>query len=155
MTAGAFGLQRRRLLIGVPASVLGAPLRAATPGVDAPPEPGAPRPIVIPPIRQERLPNGLTLLVVPRGGLPLVTASLYVRAGREVDPDDRAGLAILTGTLLTKGTRRGDRVVAGPKYSPAGRHLLLGRQQRRGLPVDGRNPGIEDHSATDSHGFSP
>lgn len=117
MTAGAFGLQRRRLLIGVPASVLGAPLRAATPGVDAPPEPGAPRPIVIPPIRQERLPNGLTLLVVPRGGLPLVTASLYVRAGREVDPDDRAGLAILTGTLLTKGTRRGDRDIPAPQIA--------------------------------------
>jgi zinc protease len=85
---------------------------AATPGVDAPPEPGPPRPVVVPPLSDERLPNGMRVVVVPRGGVPLVTATVLVRVGPEADPADRAGLADMTATLLTKGARRGARAVS-------------------------------------------
>ena len=84
---------------------------AATPGVDAPPQPGPPRPVVVPPLSDERLPNGMRVIVVPRGGVPLVTATVLVRVGPEADPPERAGLADMTATLLTKGARRGGRTV--------------------------------------------
>ena len=82
---------------------------AATPGVDAPPEPGPQRPLVVPGVLVQRLANGLNLLVVPRGALPLVTAALYVPAGREADAPARAGLAALTAGLLNKGALSGGK----------------------------------------------
>lgn len=85
--------------------------RAATPGVELPPVPGAQRPLVVPAIAEMRLANGVRLLVVPRPGVPLVTASLHVRAGREHDPLTLPGLAAMTAQLLTKGARRGGRDV--------------------------------------------
>lgn len=81
----------------------------ATPGVDAPPEPGPQRAIVVPTASAQRLANGLQLLTVARAGVPLVTASLYVRAGRESDPAALAGLAAITAGLLSKGARRGGK----------------------------------------------
>ena len=83
-------------------------LRAATPGIDAPPEPGAPPPLRVPTVQGQRLANGLQMLVVTRPGLPLVTAALHQRAGREADPPGLAGLAALTAALLAKGAWRGD-----------------------------------------------
>ena len=71
-------------------------LHAATPGIDAPPEPGAPPPLRVPTVQGQRLANGLQVLVVTRPGLPLVTAVLHQRAGREADPPGLAGLAALT-----------------------------------------------------------
>jgi zinc protease len=102
-------MKRRGLIAGL----VGSPwlARAATPGVDAPPEPGPPRPIHVPRIDQERLANGVQLLIVPRPGTPLVTASLYLRAGRVDDSPGKAGLAQLTNSLLTKGARRGGKAV--------------------------------------------
>jgi zinc protease len=83
----------------------------ATPGVDAPPDPAPPRPVVVPTPSDERLPNGLRVVVVPRHDVPLVTASLLVRAGPEADPPDRAGLADMTATMLAKGAQRAGRAV--------------------------------------------
>jgi zinc protease len=90
-----------------------APAAAATPGVDAPPEAQAPRPIVVPTLHEHRLPNGLTLVVAPRRDLPLVSLMLAVRTGPEADPQGRAGLAEMTASLLTMGvTRHGKAVPA-------------------------------------------
>jgi zinc protease len=83
----------------------------AMPGVDAPPLPGPPRPVAVPAVSDERLPNGMRVVVVPRGGVPLVTATVLVRVGPEADPPDRAGLADMTATLLAKGARRNGRTV--------------------------------------------
>lgn len=84
---------------------------ALPPGADAPPEPGPARAIAVPAVLETTLANGLTLIVVPRPGLPLVTARLLVRGGALADPPDRAGLASLTATLLTKGALREGRPV--------------------------------------------
>lgn len=86
-----------------------AALRAATPGVDAPPDPGPPRPLRLPPMHTEALANGVQLLVATRAHLPLVTAALYQHAGREADPARQSGLASLTAALLPKGSLRGNR----------------------------------------------
>lgn len=85
--------------------------RAATPGVDGPPEPQPPRPVVLPPMPEERLPNGLRVIVAPRTGIPLVSARLLVRAGPETDPPGLAGLSSMAATLLSKGATRGGRAV--------------------------------------------
>lgn len=71
---------------------------------DLPPPPAAPRPFVIAAPLVETLPNGLRVVVAPRGSLPLVTVRLVVRSGAETDPPLLAGLADMTATLLTKGT---------------------------------------------------
>jgi zinc protease len=84
---------------------------AATPGVDAPPLPQPARAIAVPALVEQRLDNGLSLVVTERHDLPLVSALLMVRAGPERDPPSRAGMAELTSALLTKGARRGGSIV--------------------------------------------
>ena len=44
------------------------------------------------------------MIVAERPGLPLLAAQLVVRNGAEVDPQNLAGTASMTGSLLTKGT---------------------------------------------------
>jgi zinc protease len=53
---------------------------------------------------REILPNGIVLLVAERPGVPIVAVRVFLRAGAAFDPADRAGLANLTGALLTRGT---------------------------------------------------
>jgi zinc protease len=55
---------------------------------------------------REVLPNGIVLLVAERPAVPIVAVRAYSRAGAVLDPADRAGLAGLTGALLTRGTAR-------------------------------------------------
>ena len=50
--------------------------------------------IPLPPVRRERLPNGLQLVVAERPGIPLVACRLVIRGGSALDPDGRAGLAL-------------------------------------------------------------
>ena len=54
--------------------------------------------------KETRLENGLRVIVAERPGLPLLAAQVLVRSGAEVDPDQTAGTASMTGDLLTKGT---------------------------------------------------
>lgn len=50
------------------------------------------------------LPNGLTVLVSERPGLPIVSASLVVRTGSGANPLDKSGLASFTAAMLDEGT---------------------------------------------------
>jgi zinc protease len=59
-----------------------------------------------PMVHREVLPNGIVLLVAERPAIPIVAARVYTRAGAAFEPADRAGLANLTGALLTRGTAR-------------------------------------------------
>jgi zinc protease len=72
---------------------------------ERPPEPGAPRPLSVPKPVERTLANGLRVVVAPAGDLPLVSARLIVRSGAADDPQGRPGLARMTATLLTEGTR--------------------------------------------------
>src|SRR5881275_751596 len=71
---------------------------------ETPPAPAAPRSPQIPKPVEKTLPNGLRVIVVERKNVPLVTASVYIKNGGEVDPPQLAGLADMTASLLTKGT---------------------------------------------------
>ena len=55
---------------------------------------------------REVLPNGIVLLVAERPAVPIVAVRVLSRAGAAFDPADRAGLANLTGALLTRGTAK-------------------------------------------------
>ena len=83
-----------------------APLQPAAGPFPSPPSPGVPRPLTIATPSEQRLPNGLRVVLATRPGVRLVTAQLVVLAGAEVDPPQRAGLASMTAALLTKGTQR-------------------------------------------------
>jgi zinc protease len=63
---------------------------------------GAAKPIA----NREVLPNGIVLLVAERPAVPIVVVRVFVQAGAVLDPPDRAGLANLTGSLLTRGTAK-------------------------------------------------
>jgi zinc protease len=92
------------------AFALAGPLaQAAAPGVDSPPLPGPAVALKVPPVVVRTLENGLTVIVARRAATPLVTMSVVVRTGAERDPADRAGLANITTTMLTRGARRGGK----------------------------------------------
>src|SRR6476659_924587 len=69
-----------------------------------PPPPAQPRSVAFPKPVEQTLPNGLRVIVIERHNTPLVTASLVIKNGGEVDPVELAGVADLTANLLTKGT---------------------------------------------------
>ena len=55
-------------------------------------------------IRDEVLPNGVRVLLLPRHEVPSVAIGLYLRAGSVHDPADRFGLANLTARGVGDGT---------------------------------------------------
>jgi len=98
-------------------ALVASPSAAATPGVGVPPLPQPPRPLVLPAISQLSLANGLTVLVAPRPGLPLLSLTLAVRAGPEADPAGRPGVAEMLATLWPKGAVRAGRRVGAPELA--------------------------------------
>lgn len=60
----------------------------------------------LPPHERLKLPNGMTLLLMERHELPLVSFELNINAGPVADPAGQEGLASLTVALLRKGTKR-------------------------------------------------
>jgi zinc protease len=55
-------------------------------------------------IQRRVLDNGLIVLHVKRDNIPVMVATLLVRAGQADEPADKAGLASLTASLLSEGT---------------------------------------------------
>lgn len=80
---------------------------------------GALAPLGAAPIaHREVLPNGIVLLVAERPAVPIVAVRAFMRAGASFEPPDRAGLANLTGALLTRGTagRSGPEIDAAIEF---------------------------------------
>ncbi|HYD13950.1 MAG TPA: pitrilysin family protein [Allosphingosinicella sp.] len=71
----------------------------------APPPPGPETLTPVPRPDVQRLANGLTVITVRNGRLPLVTVALVSTRGSAADPDNRAGTAGLTAAVMTEGTR--------------------------------------------------
>jgi zinc protease len=71
-----------------------------------PPKPGPERALVLPKPSVFVLPNGLTVYLVERHELPIVSAQLVMLAGTAANPPDQPGLAGLTAALLTEGTAK-------------------------------------------------
>lgn len=79
----------------------------------------APAPVVaplrLPPIAEETLPNGLSVVTATRKDLPLVAVRLVLQSGAARDPKGKEGVASLTGSVLRRGTkeRSGDQIDDG------------------------------------------
>lgn len=71
---------------------------------ETPPAPGAPKSVKVPAVQETKLANGLTVAVVERTAVPLVTINLLVRSGASSEAANKAGLADITASMLTKGT---------------------------------------------------
>jgi len=59
----------------------------------------------VPPAVEKTLANGLRVVIAPKPGLPLISASLRVGAGASLDPAKKHGLASMTAELMTRGTK--------------------------------------------------
>jgi len=85
-----------------------ADIAVVTPASDAdrvlPPDPARPVVAALPAPVTMKLANGMTLIVVEKHDLPLVSARIVANGGGAADPADRAGLNNLTADLMTKGT---------------------------------------------------
>jgi zinc protease len=68
------------------------------------PNPGAARPLKIPSPETTTLANGMTLMLSPRAGLPIVTANFVLKTGSEANPIETPGLAAFTVSMLDQGT---------------------------------------------------
>jgi zinc protease len=68
------------------------------------PKPGQAKPLQLPVPTTFQLPNGLTVLVNERAGLPLVSANFVVKTGSGANPADKPGLANFTAAMLDEGT---------------------------------------------------
>ncbi|CAN5120186.1 pitrilysin family protein [soil metagenome] len=69
----------------------------------APPTPGAARPMRAPVIAERTLSNGLRVIVAKSTDLPIMNAQLVIDGGAASDPADRPGLASMTANLATQG----------------------------------------------------
>jgi len=70
------------------------------------PQPG-PNPIVeLPPVSDTRLANGVRLLVVPNDETPTVTVRAVFAMGQRDEGPGQAGLASLTGAMMSEATRQ-------------------------------------------------
>ncbi len=72
---------------------------------EQPPAPGAPKSVSVPAVQEKKLPNGLTVATIQRTGVPLVTIQLLVKSGASAEDASKAGLADITASMLTKGTK--------------------------------------------------
>ena len=103
---GGLGINARAVVGALFGALLGTVGNAAqAQPFETPPLPAPPRALAIATPTEQRLPNGLRVVLAARPGVRLVTAQLLVLAGSEVDPPQRAGLASLAAGLLTKGTQ--------------------------------------------------
>jgi len=92
------------------------------------PTPGQPRPYDFPAFERSVLSNGLTVLVAPMAGRPLISASLILRNGAADDDQSVAGATSLASRALSEGTERYDAValVEATERLGAGLHADAG-----------------------------
>jgi len=59
----------------------------------------------LPAVKKVTLKNGMTILLIERPGVPIVSFNFIIKAGSVSDPAGKEGLASLTAELLRKGTK--------------------------------------------------
>jgi zinc protease len=93
---------------------------------ETPPAPGAPRSVKVPAVQEKTLPNNLKVAVVTRRNVPLVTVELLVRSGANMEAAASAGLADMTASLLTKGTKTRDATAIAEEMEFLGGSISAG-----------------------------
>jgi zinc protease len=71
-----------------------------------PPAPGPEPKLVLPVAKVFKMGNGLSVYLIERHKLPLMSAALLITGGSAVNPPDKPGLASFTADMLTEGTTK-------------------------------------------------
>lgn len=74
------------------------------------PEPTAPRPFKLPPVKPFTLKNGIQVYLVEQHTLPIVSMDLSFDGGSLADPKGKDGLASMCMAMLTEGTQKLDKI---------------------------------------------
>ena len=116
---------RRRLAglaTGVALAVVvpGAPVLAEGPAPSAAPGTTATAPVIGAGVTTFKLPNGLTVVVVPDHRAPVVTHMIWYKAGSADEPPGRSGIAHYLEHLMFKGTRTNPDGAFSKKVSAIG-----------------------------------
>ncbi|HVF28837.1 MAG TPA: pitrilysin family protein, partial [Pyrinomonadaceae bacterium] len=82
--------------------------------------------LALPQIQRRRLSNGLEVLIVEHHELPVVNINLVVKTGGAADPQERAGLAGVTASLLDEGTKTRSALDIANQLSSIGASLGTG-----------------------------
>ena len=91
-----------------------------------PPTPGPEPAVVIPVFEQAQLPNGLTVMVVRRPALPLVSMSLALRSGSgEESTPAMEGLADFTYEMMLEGTQTKDAIALSEAFADLGTQMVV------------------------------
>ena len=90
------------------------------------PQPAAARTLQLPTPASVTLPNGLTLILNERGGVPIVAANLVLRTGSDANPLDKGGLASFVGSMLDEGTTTRDALQIADEVAFLGATLTTG-----------------------------
>ncbi|ARV63217.1 peptidase M16 [Nostocales cyanobacterium HT-58-2] len=85
---------------------------------------------------QFTLSNGLRVLLVRDTSIPTVTLSGYIKAGKEFDPEDKAGLASLVAENLMNGTKTKDVLTVAKTLEDRGASLEF-QTYREGVQIEG------------------
>ncbi|HKY20569.1 MAG TPA: pitrilysin family protein [Vicinamibacterales bacterium] len=102
------------------------PVNADEPWRATAPKPSAARAAALPTPQQFQLANGLTVLLAPQTGLPLVSASLVVRNGGDTNPIDKPGLASFSAAMLNQGTTTRSATQLAEEIAQIGASLTTG-----------------------------
>lgn len=90
------------------------------------PGPGAPHALQLPHLREDRLSNGIRLLIGERHNLPLLNLWLDLDAGFAADQFTKLGTARLSSSLLTGGTKRRSALEISEEAQMLGVQLTAG-----------------------------
>jgi len=90
------------------------------------PKPAAAKPLQLATPVSETLPNGLTLILNERRGLPIVAANLVLRTGSDANPLDKPGLANFTAAMLDEGTATRNALQIADEVAQLGASLGIG-----------------------------
>jgi zinc protease len=72
------------------------------------------------------LPNGLTLILSERRGLPIIAANLVIKTGSDANPADRPGLANFVAAMLDEGTASRNALQIADEVAQLGAALNTG-----------------------------
>ena len=90
------------------------------------PQPGPARLVELATPESTTLPNGLTLLLNERGGVPMVAANLVIRTGSDANPLEKVGLASFVGEMLDEGTTTRGALEIADEVASLGATLTTG-----------------------------
>ncbi len=90
------------------------------------PKPGPNPSFTLPAIDKRKLSNGMNVWIVRQPELPIISMNMVLNSGATADPQDRAGLASFTASLLNTGTKTRTAVDVANQLQSIGANIGAG-----------------------------